>query len=65
MDVLIMFLMGNIHVKFMCLCEIGSMNCGHEIDQQNEHLKEKKDWIIRSGINDARTKCASTPLVGL
>jgi hypothetical protein len=26
----------------MCLCEIGSKNCGHEMDQQNGHLREKK-----------------------
>ncbi len=37
-----MFLIGNIHVKFTCLCEIGSMNCGHEMDQQNGHLMGKK-----------------------
>jgi hypothetical protein len=42
MDVLIMFLIGNIHVKFMCLCEIRSMDCGHEMHRQNGHLVGKR-----------------------
>lgn len=33
---------GKYHVKFTCLCEIGSMNCGHEMDQQIGHLMGKK-----------------------
>ncbi len=45
-----MFLIGNIHVKFTCLCEIGSMNCGHEMDQQIGHLMgKKKDGLKEVG----------------